>query len=369
MKRSLPLAAAILLLIPARGLADDGLSLRPTLVSQLRLSSEHGIGSDATDPPAALELRRLRVGLRLSALDERLHATLVLNTSPSALELLDLWVEYRARRHLRVRVGQTKQPFTAYRLGSFYALHFVDWALVTRTFGGARQLGAELHNRGARSAWEYSVGIWNGVTVRAGHGREVADLYAQPVSNASDLRRYELPAALHPELSARAAFHHAGRARWSVGLNALLDLDPASRREFRATFAAEGSLHVGALYAQLTGYLGLSELTQSSGLGQSLGALMEVGVTAAERVTFAARYALVTREDALVDDARRALAQSSSSAQPGPETEQELGAAVDLRLPGVPVSANTDLAWLHQRVGGASRDGLRWRVQLQLVVP
>lgn len=360
-------AAALTLLLPRAASADDGPVVRPTLVAQLRLLADFPQADGAVSPPAALELRRVRPGLRLNALGGRLTGAFVLNTSPASLELMDLWVEYQARSHVRVRVGQTKQPFTAYRLGSFADLRFVDWALVTRTFGGERQLGVEVHNRGEGGAWEYSVGLWNGVTLRSAHGRGVADLYGQPVVNASDLRAYVLPSALHPELTARGAWHRRGRVQWELGLSALVDLEPITQRDFRAAVAPEASMRAGVVRVDVTGYLGLSELTQQGGLGLTWGALAEVGVTLAQRVTLGARYAVVLRDAALVEDARRAVAQSQvATRRVGADEEHEVGGAVDLRLPGVPVSANADLSWLRTTTAGVHADGLRVRVQAQL---
>jgi hypothetical protein len=76
---------------------------------------------------------------------------------------------------------------------------------------------------------------------------------------------------------------------------------------------------------------------------------------------------VVLRDAALVDDARRAVAQSQvATRRVGAEEEHELGGAVDLRLPGVPVSANADLSWLRTSTAGVHSDGLRVRVQAQL---
>jgi len=218
---ALTAASALILLLPRAARADDGPVVRPTLVAQLRLSAEFPQANGAVVPPATLELRRVRPGLRLSAMGGRLSGIFVLNTSPSALELMDLWLEYQPRAHVRVRVGQTKQPFTAYRLGNFTDLHFTDWALVTRTFGGERQLGVEVHNRGEGGAWEYSVGLWNGVTQRAAHGRGDAVAWTRASRRRrggarARRRRGPAPARGARERQRRpvlAAHNHRGRAQ------------------------------------------------------------------------------------------------------------------------------------------------------------
>jgi len=369
--------ALALLLAPRAARADDG-PVTPTLVAQLRVTGSVPLDGEA--PPALVELRRIRPGLRFRALEGRLTGVFSLNTTPSALELIDLWAEYQVVPRLRLRVGQMKQPFTAYRMGSFAELTFVDWALVTRTFGGERQLGVEAHNRGASGAFEYSVGVWNGTTMRAAHGRGIADVYAEAVDNLSDLRSYRAPDAPHPELTARAAWHHAAV---DLGLSALVDAQPSPGRDFRAAFAPEFRLRAGVFAAELVGYLGLSERVTSPGVAATWGALAEARVTVAARVTLGLRYAVVARDESLRADAR-ARADALIAAAPTESraaitrryaeagavaAEHELGAAVAVRLPGVPVSANADATWLRTARGDGARDEVRLRAQVQLAFP
>lgn len=89
----------------------------------------------------------------------------------------------------------------------------IDWALVTRYFGGERQLGLELHNRGGRGAVEFAVGAWGGTTMRAAHGQGVAPVYGEAVENLSDLRALHTPDSSHPELGGRVG-STSSRAGW-----------------------------------------------------------------------------------------------------------------------------------------------------------
>ncbi len=376
---TLPLPAAAQT-APAAPVAPSGLT--PTLVAQLRFTGSEVI--DAASPSPLVELRRLRLGLRGSALEGRLTGAVVLNTTPAALELIDAWAEYAVTSTLRLRGGQFKQPFTGYRMRSFTDLAFVDWAIVTRTFGGERQLGFELHDRGAARATEFSVGLWGGTTVRSAHGQGVAATYGEPVTNLSDLRAYALPDAPHPELTGRFAWRSPRGApvRVDLGVSATFDARPVAAHDLRAAFAPEAAVGFGPLRLELTGYLGASDLVERPGLGLLGGVLAELQGSLGDRAVVALRYARVQYGGALRDDARAradrllhgASAEQQSTLQRrysdagrvAAEQERTLGATV--RLLGRSLSAQADFGWLHtdrDRDGG-DRDELRGRAQLTL---
>lgn len=330
-----------------------------------------------------LEVRRLRPGLRVSALDGRLTAAVVLNTTPSALELIDLWAEYALTPSLRLRAGQLKQPFTAYRMQSFTELAFVDWALVTRPFGGERQLGVELHDRGSGRATEFSVGLWHGSTARAAHGQGVAAVYAEPVENLSDLRALHPPDAPHPEVTGRFAWRSARGApvRVALGLSAAVDLRPVEAHDLRASFAPEVAVSAGPMRLEVTGYLGLSDLVESSGVGLLGGALAELQGHVGDRAVVALRYALVRSSEALRGDARaradRLVGAATGDARGALQRryadagqaryEEELTVGASVRLLGQWLRAQADFGWTRTARQGSDRDELRGRAQVQAV--
>lgn len=355
--------------------------LVPQVVTQLRLGLTQGLDADAAPP--VLELRRLRVGLRGSALQGALTGLVVVNATPSALELLDAWAEGALGHGHRLRVGLAKVSFTTYRMGSFTDLVFVDWALVTRAFGTERQLGAEFHNLRSGHRWEYAVGLWHGTTSRAAHGRGVADVYAEPVVNRSDLRALYAFDAPHPELSARLQWHNgapAGRLQVHAGLNALYDLRPVAAHDFRLTVAPELALSLGAFGLDVTAYLGLAELTTQSGVGTMTGLLAEAHAAVSRRVTLGLRYARVDVGQSLRDDARaraaqlRTAAPNDQQAEVGrryadagrTETEHGVGLAVRVDLLPPHVRWHSDLGWTQRRGDFAPRDEIAVRTQFQL---
>jgi len=374
---ALPLPAAAQT-APAAPASPPGLT--PTLVAQLRFTGSEVV--DAASPSPLVEVRRLRLGLRGSALEGRLTGAVVLNTTPAALELIDAWAEYAVTPTLRLRGGQFKQPFTAYRMRSFTELAFVDWAIVTRPFGGERQLGFELHDRGAARATEFSVGVWGGATVRAAHGQGVAATYGEPVTNPSDLRAYALPDAPHPELTGRFAWRspRGAAVRVDLGVSATFDARPVAAHDLRAAVAPEAAVGFGPLRLEFTGYLGASDLVERPGLGLLGGVLAELQGSLGDRAVIALRYARVQYGDALRDDARAradhllhgAPAEQQSTLQRrysdagrvAAEEELTLGASV--RLLGRSLSTQADFGWLHADRDGGDRDELRGRAQLTL---
>lgn len=355
-------------------------TLTPTLAAQLRLTEDAALGGDVPEP--TLELRRLRVGLRASVLEGRLTAQVVLNTTPAALEVIDLWTEYALTPTLRLRAGQTKVPFTSYRMQSFTELAFVDWALVTRTFGGERELGVELHDRGRGGATEFSVGLWNGTAMRAAHGQGVAPTYGEPVDNLSDLRALRVSDAPHPEVSGRFVWRSppAAPLRASLGVSATFDARPVEAHDLRASVAPEASVAMGPLRLDVTGYLGVSDLVETRGLGALGGVLAELQARLGERVVLALRFARVDVDDALRADAvaraARRIEQSSSAdrntvqqryASAGrARYDQELTAGAAVRLVGTWLIAQLDVGWLRSGRDDGDRDEARGRAQLQL---
>lgn len=372
--------------------SPTGLSAQPSLVAQLRwtVTAPHN-GPSVVAP---IELRRLRLGLRLSGLGGRLTGTLQLNTTPSALELLDMFAEYRVLPRLAIRAGLAKIPFTAYRMQSFTELNFVDWALVTRYFGGERQIGIELHDRLADASTEYAVGVYNGTTMRSAHGQGVGPVYGETFDNLSDLRSYHPPDAPHPEFAGRFAWHHgvhrsaglsvapAEGLGVDLGLSASVDLDPTPVHDFTAAFAPEVALRYGIWSFSSTGYLGLSPRTETSGNAALWGFLAEARVLIARRVGVALRYARVDRSSALINDARtrsiRLIYTGPDALRNGLEAqysgaqhisfEQELTLGVNVYFIGRALVWQNDFGWLSTARDNGDRYDIRWRTQMQLAL-
>ena len=104
-------------------LGDEHAFLEPGLAVQVRATA-----SDTASTPAVVgELRRLRWSLRSSVADGFFLAAVQLQTTPTALELVDLWADVGPTPWLRVRAGQFKVPFTRWRQLRFSALAMTEW--------------------------------------------------------------------------------------------------------------------------------------------------------------------------------------------------------------------------------------------------
>jgi hypothetical protein len=83
-------------------------------------------------------------------------------------------------RDYQLRIGQCKVPFTRFRIQSFQRLTFADWPIVTKFFGGERQIGVTLHNGYEDPPVRaYVVGLLSGVNARASHGIGIATVYGE----------------------------------------------------------------------------------------------------------------------------------------------------------------------------------------------
>lgn len=118
------------------------LTMTPFVIVQGRGDAEVTPDFESGGEPR-VELRRLRVGVRIKTQDDHLGLVLHTNVTQSAPELVDLFVDHRLGP-LKLRWGQAKIPFTGYRQESFALLPTTDWSPNTRIFGAGRQLGAQL---------------------------------------------------------------------------------------------------------------------------------------------------------------------------------------------------------------------------------
>ena len=235
-------------------------------------------------------MRRLRWYLRGAVLDGRLTFLVQLNTTPAALELLDVWADWRFLPTLRLRVGQFKTPFTRHRQQSFTSLPLVDWDVFSTHFGAERQLGAMVHDGGSQDAhWVYQLGVFTGVNARAVFARGLATVYSEPLTNPSDLRTFHPATEVHPELVAR--FGHAaagvddrvnsdaagGGLRYAANFSAAWDLRPSYPVDFAARLAPEVLLKWNHLFLDVAAAAGwFKDAAGAVGLA-SIGENVEAG--------------------------------------------------------------------------------------------
>ncbi|MEW5741961.1 MAG: porin [Myxococcota bacterium] len=363
--------------------------LEPGFATQLRLSVS---GSTDSDARAQVELRRLRLSLRGRFLDGRLTFFFQMNTTPAALELIDVWANVRFLEGLELRVGQFKTPFTRFRGQSFLSLSLADWPVFSTHFGSERQLGLLVHDGGGDgSHWVYQVGVFTGVNARASFARGLADVYAEALTNPSDLRTFHGPTSLHPELVARvgheaAGVHSAqdsdergGGLRHSLHFSAAWDLRPAYPIDFSARLAPEVLLKWNHVFLDVVAAAGwFKDAAGAVGLA-SVGENVEAGWRFSPRWEVTGRFSRVDNTDAVRTDALT-RAQGLIAAAPAdeqadvraqyasagtPRWRQEVAAGLNVYLLGDGLKWQTDLTWT-RTVSGATTDEVRLRSQLQL---
>ncbi len=303
-------------------------------------SKDPGSGGDR-QTTAEVAPRRLRPTIRGTVLSPDLGYYFHLNTTPGALEFMDLYLDYRLNDSFRFRLGQWKVPFTRYRIRSFKALTVADWAVVAKYFGAERQIGLAMHNGYEKhGAFEYEVGLFTGVNARKSAASGLASIFGEKLANPSDLYDPAAPAELHPELVAHVAYNGrgintatdtdwtGGAFRYSVGLSVAWDLNADMYRDLTLRLAPEVLIKWRGFSAFAAFYMGFTRLSEDSALDQRLdllGGLIQASYLFFRRVEVSARYAVVHADASLLTSAR-ARAQGIIAAESDVEKKKALTA-------------------------------------------
>jgi len=364
--------------LPKLVVKGEDAELRFAFMGQLRFTFTD---EDVTAAPAGTErftLQRVRPILLGRFVDGKLGFKLHLNTGPTSLELLDLFVDYRVSDALRLRVGQQKIPFTRYRLDSFARLAFVDWSPAARAFGAERQIGLTADGR-LGGGLGYAAGLYTGANARAAFEKGLAQAYGETLDNPSRLDDPAAPARVHPELVLHGTWTHGddrfdttsdakgGPLRLLAGLSAAWDLRPVAARDLALRVGAEVMAKLYGLSAAVVGYVGTFEGFEGGGMQAGL-----LGLTAQAAYRFGGmwevslRYARTQILRALRSDAlARAATDSDLATPPDFAFRQEATLGFNVYLIGNQLKWQSDVALQHD---GPGRDpGIEARSQLQLM--
>jgi hypothetical protein len=345
-------------------------------------------GDDEGAVRVDVALPRVRPGLRGVLLDRRLTLAVTLNTSPTALELIEAWSEIElARPWLRIRVGQWKVPFTRYRGASFSDLVLVDWArTVTVPFGAEHAIGVAASGTVAGVGTRWDVGLFTGAPSRAAHGTGLAACYGERIEYASALGSLHGIDSVHPELAFRVSQALGERAEAGGGVLLSLsiagDLAPEPRRDLALRMAPELHARIGVASAHLILYAGLAPIGDDPLAPALLGALAELDVPVTQDVELAVRFARTARTGALQADARAHAGRAVVDAPPDEreavatrhartgrvDAEQEVAIGVRWSVVGRTVALQGDAAWLTEEGEHGVAHGWRLRLQTQLVL-
>jgi hypothetical protein len=381
--------------------SDDGdSSISFHLALQLRWEYAYNESNQGGDhyTQNRIYFRRLRPVINGNILTSDLSYLLHLSVAPGALELMDLWLDYRFHPSYRLRVGQMKIPFTRYRLNSFKDLALLDWAGPTRYFGAERQVGLLVHNGlGNPGAFEYQFGIFTGVNARAANGIGMSLAYAEPIYSPSSLVDPDgrLFSEMHTEIAAHLAWNasgidtrrptdfEGGPARFSVGLSVAWDLDPTPREDMRLRLAPEAVFKVYGFSAWAVLMAGLSDhLMDGKRYAPAfLGTILQASYLFFETYEIGLRYSLIDYLAGLRDDAGAYAAAVVLSASDPAEVdelgrrfsltgkiirEHEVDLGFNWYLMGRTLKWQVDAGLLVYEQLDGSRSDIRLRTQIQL---
>jgi hypothetical protein len=276
-------------------------------------------GEDHEIEPSA-QFARMRLLLRGKLLHDRsLKMGVQLNMVPGALELLDVWSQYRFHEQAKVRVGIFKTPFTVHRAQSFSTLVLADWGLGTRHFGAERQLGAMVHNFDG-SRFRYAFGVFTGENTRAAFANRHTGYYGDIRRNPSDLTKTPDLEEPHPELFGQVGWgsddinlrsnSDAKKEgfRYHVSASAAYDIRPTIARDMQLRVAGELLMKWEGVSLNGVFYAGFSELSEQGPL-EGFAPLMfgpqaELAYRPIDEFEVAARYSWVQLTQEFRDDAR-----------------------------------------------------------------
>jgi hypothetical protein len=359
--------------------ADSSSYLRLQMVGQLRseLQMKEPSGNSDREYDFYTKFRRIRLIAGGSVWRPDFTFKLHLSVAPGSLELMDLYFNYRLNKNVQFRYGQFKIPFTRYRIQSFQRLTFADWAVVTKYFGAERQVGLAVHNGyETPPRWGYVLGIFNGANARASHGIGIAEIFEEDTPNPSDLTDPAAVEKFHPEIAGHASFNSGAidvrsdsdesRKGWrySGGLSAAYDFEPAEHRDFSLRLAAEVLTKYRGLSFSTVGYAGYFKRDSDNRIEPAMtGALVQTAYRLNTRYELSLRYALVDIRSALLEAAGNFLGEDDSSLL---HREEELTAGFNLYISGHALKWQVDAGGLKHTYAGDHRTDYLVRSQLQL---
>ena len=375
------------------GKTDDWIGIGFAAQMEFELDQKFAGAGVSRESNTTLEFRRIRTTLSSSFIDGRIRSRFQINMTPSAFELIDMWLSFTRFKFATFRLGQFKIPYDRYRAQSFAALSLVDWAPTTRMFGSERQVGAEMLASGGFLGLEYAVGIFSGVNARASHGVGISEVYGNAPDNPSNFGGGEVVSSFHPELVGRVAKNFgkintdtnsdvtgSKELRHSVGTGIAWDARPAATEDLALRFSAEWLGKISHLHMNFISYLAWYKPWQGGKiLFGPIGFMAETGYRFSLTWELALRYSMTYLTPWLRSDSRSYGAfQIASATDPAAALQQysengdqttnnELAIAGTSHIIGNSLKVVAEAAWVAQRWETGRRNGFLFDVQLQLL--
>lgn len=369
---------------PSSGWVPD---LKFNLAAQLRFSFE-----DKTQGPGrphrqtdSLKLQRVRPSVTARFFDQKLLFKLHLNTGPTTVELLDMFLDAALPAHLKLRIGNQKTPFTRYRNNSVMRLNFADWSLASRFFGLERQIGLQVFGS-PLTALDTAFGVFAGSNVRSAFERGPSMVYGKARVNRSRLNNPGPASRVHPEIFAQVSYRilgdakdfksdqdlNAGDLKAMFGVSGAYDVAPQIGEDLAARVAFEAWLKGYGASLHLIGYNAWFQTHDTKRIQQAaFGGMAELSYTIASAWVFALRSSYVESSLDMRNDARAFSKLPSSGAlslkAPGSFRYQVAhGAALSGLLVEHHLKWTTDLSWIES--GGNGKPEQSWLVRAQLQI-
>ncbi|MDH4283342.1 MAG: OprO/OprP family phosphate-selective porin, partial [Myxococcales bacterium] len=349
-----------------------------------------GVPKDSTE---TLQFRRIRTTLSSSFIDGRIRSAFQINLTPSAFELIDMWLSFTRFKFATFRIGQFKIPYDRYRAQSFAALSFVDWAPTTRMFGSERQIGMETLASGGFLNLEYALGLFSGTNARASQAVGITEVYGETPRNPSELGAGEIVSEFHPAIVGRVAKNFgeintdtntdvlgAKELRHSVGVGIAWDARPNPTENLGLRLSAEWLGKIRFFDINVISYLAWYKPWQGGKiLFGPMGFMAEVGYRFSLLWELALRYSTTYLTPWLRSDARsygefqiaNATDQTAAIAQYGANGDQitndQLALAGTAHIIGNSLETVAEFAWESQLWAEGRRNGVRLSLQLQFL--
>jgi hypothetical protein len=379
--------------------SDDGTSsLKFGLTVQMlvRMDSIDKGRNQARIDRTWLEMRRIRPTLRGSVLSKKLTYYLQLSTAPRSVEFLDWYLNYEIHPYAQLRLGQSKIPFTRYRIQSFKNLTLADWAIPSVYYGAERQMGLTVHSGFEKpQIFDYALGVYAGANSRSSHAVALPKLFGESQANPSNLLDPGPRSEFHPEVVARFAYNYrgidvgtdtdwrGGPIRLSFGISGTYDFRGQRPYDLDLRLAPEFLLKAyGFSFAGLFWVAWVDTADGGSVPNTAfLSGLVQTSYLIVKRVELSVRYAIVHITKAITSDARN-RADKLIAGETDPIAvekltekylnvgrhirEHELSFGVNLYIIGRSLKWQNDVSWLRHEYKTATRDDVRFRSQLQL---
>jgi hypothetical protein len=375
------------------GKTDDWIGFG--FASQLEFDYKQQFPGGGIDKESAetLQFRRIRLTLSSSFIEGRIRSRFQINMTPSAFELIDMWLAFTRFKFAMLRIGQFKIPYDRYRAQSFAVLSFVDWASTTRMFGSERQIGVELLASGGFWDLEYAFGIFTGTNARGAHGVGITEVYGEVPQNPSELGSGGIVTEFHPELAGRVAKNFGEintdtnsdvtgtkHLRHSVGAGFAWDARPNPIEDLGVRLSAEWLGKIRHFDFNVITYLAWYAPWQGGRIAFGpVGVMGEVGYRFTLMWELATRYSITYLTPGLRDDARaygafqiaNATDPVEAMAQYGlngdQKTRAELAIATTAHIIGNSLKTIFEIGWENELWVQGLRNGLRINVQIQFL--